>query len=106
MRSLIAILVAAFIGLAFTPTTASARMGGFGGRVPWWRLPRWWLRWLPWRWFPWWWVPSRLRLPTRRCGRGPRPRGRLPLLGRLLRLRRRLPGAPPRLDSVWLAAAL
>ena len=31
MRSLIAILAAAFIGLAFTPTTASARMGGFGG---------------------------------------------------------------------------
>src|SRR4051794_16521847 len=31
MRSLIAILTAAFIGLAFTPTTASARMGGFGG---------------------------------------------------------------------------
>jgi len=31
MRSLIAILAAAFIGLAFTPTTASARMGGMGG---------------------------------------------------------------------------
>ena len=34
MRSLIAILPAAFIGLAFTPTTASARWGGghgFGG---------------------------------------------------------------------------
>ena len=31
MRSLIAILTAAFIGLAFTPTTASARMGGFHG---------------------------------------------------------------------------
>jgi hypothetical protein len=31
MRSLIAILTAAFIGLAFTPTSASARMGGFHG---------------------------------------------------------------------------
>ncbi len=31
MRSLIAILAAAFIGLAFTPTAASARMGGFHG---------------------------------------------------------------------------
>jgi len=31
MRSLIAILAAAFIGLAFTPTSASARMGGFHG---------------------------------------------------------------------------
>jgi hypothetical protein len=28
MRSLIAILAAAFIGLAFTPTSASARFGG------------------------------------------------------------------------------
>jgi hypothetical protein len=31
MRSLIAIVAAAFIGLAFTPTSASARMGGFHG---------------------------------------------------------------------------
>ena len=31
MRSFIAILAAAFIGLAFTPTSASARMGGFHG---------------------------------------------------------------------------
>ena len=31
MRSFIAILTAAFIGLAFTPTSASARMGGFHG---------------------------------------------------------------------------
>jgi hypothetical protein len=31
MRSLIAILAAAFIGLAFTPTSASARFGGGGG---------------------------------------------------------------------------
>ena len=31
MRTFIAILAAAFIGLAFTPTTASARMGGFHG---------------------------------------------------------------------------
>jgi len=31
MRSFIAILTAAFIGLAFTPSTASARMGGFHG---------------------------------------------------------------------------
>jgi hypothetical protein len=31
MRSLIAILAAAVIGLAFTPTSASARMGGMGG---------------------------------------------------------------------------
>jgi hypothetical protein len=30
MRSLIAILAAAFIGLAFTPTSASARFGGGG----------------------------------------------------------------------------
>ena len=30
MRSLIAILTAAFIGLAFTPTSASARFGGGG----------------------------------------------------------------------------
>lgn len=31
MRSFIALVAAAFIGLAFTPTTASARMGGFHG---------------------------------------------------------------------------
>ena len=31
MRSFIAILAAAFIALAFTPTSASARMGGFHG---------------------------------------------------------------------------
>ena len=31
MRSFIAILTAAFIGLAFAPTAASARMGGMGG---------------------------------------------------------------------------
>src|SRR5690348_16929426 len=32
MRSFIAILTAAFIGLAFTPTSASARFGGGGFR--------------------------------------------------------------------------
>jgi hypothetical protein len=31
MRSLIAILAAAFIGLCFTPNSASARFGGFHG---------------------------------------------------------------------------